>query len=1472
MNKKLNSVIAMLLAVVLLLSALPIATASAATPMTITVSTKNAMAGQTVDVDVMVTDNPGVAAITLDVEYDKSNLELQGFVYNEEALVGASTTPYNASASIPCLYMVNGTQNIIGDFRFATLTFKVKDNAAENAMAYINLTFDPDNIYDIAEDNIDCTIVSGGVNIISCVPGDINGDEKVNSKDVSRLMQYHAHWDVTVNEPALDTNGDGKLNSKDVTRLMQYIAHWDVELYPKPVPSGMVAVSAKAPTCEESGNIAYWYNSETGKYYSDASGLQEITLADTVIEALGHTWVTVPGYPATIDHEGLTDGIQCSVCEQWQVEQQSIPVLEANQYSIEYFVAGNDAYLASIAIHNPNPSSYSANKGVDWLEDLLVDGYVFEGWFDGQGSAASRVTTIPAGTARNIRLYAKWTKEVYTITFDNSSMNLPSTTKTYTVDQKVVLDKPSVDRYVFLGWTTDKDKLVSEIKPGTTGSFTLHSNWTSKRNLAKPVASLGDPIIIEDTIEGKMLFTYEIGQVENVPLYTIKNLPSAGGVVSVYSETTTKAISSTDASTVAKAIDHITTDSTSWTLSEDWNETTHIEDSVLEEHGYDRTTGQSYGKTSSNTFTLTTNEYDNTVVKANDGTVATTTQYNTNEVNGRETWESKASLSVSDTESTKYTDSASVSAEVGVGWGPVSAKVGASMETSSEISSTSTAGASEEVTIAHENTSHSKTGTDTVTVADNTKTTTSDKGWSKNSSSSSSNTSSFTKYEEETLSERIAKQYTYGQSYAKGGSNSSSADWSTSTGESDQYSTTLTFFNSEETTEGCSYTISGETDGSYRLVRAGIVHVFAVVIYDIANAQYSVATYDVLDDETYSYIDYSATSAAKFDDNENGVLPFEIPYFVNDYVNGRIVSTEGLKFDESRQSTSEYRGTDTSVVIPEFISVDNQDNTHSAYTIRNLDASTFSGMSDIKSVLLSSFIREIPDSAFAGCTSLQFVFGSEINAIGNNAFDGCTALGSFKVSSTIESIGENAFRGVDTIVVTASNKDVVFGAINSGAKKITINISSIAEEMTNVTLTIPETVEYFELQGGRNTFKGLKIKSSAGTTVLNGVTIKDSVGVPLEISSESLTLNQVNVESPSYVLLLSAQSPTVSLYGTSIFKSSSDNAVVCRNTTFNKINSNVSSKLEITGNLLAYGMPENTSLISFPERGEIVLLTAEEFDKYIKGVFTVTFDANGGTVGQATKTVLYNSAYGELPTPERSGFEFLGWYDGDTRVTSDSMFTLSNDVTLRARWKSGWVLSSNAPSGSTIDATKWSYTLREYSESSSSEKSGWTKYDTKRTGWGSWSDWVYSNPSNGERDVTSEQYVSGYGSKTIYVFYWWSSSYNGNPASAQISGYPNKYTMEIDYYPSNTSQRPIAYYNGTIFYRWDGNYWYYCWYDHDYSTTDYNKPQYSTRWKYRNPIYTYYYYRDVTIPDSETDPTGQENVSNVQKWVKYIEK
>ncbi|MBQ3417584.1 MAG: InlB B-repeat-containing protein [Ruminococcus sp.] len=126
------------------------------------VNSVNAKPGdKNVAVTVSVKNNPGIAAIALDINYDKNSLKLTGFDYNTSALMGASTTPYSATAKIPCLFMVNGTQNITGDFTFATLYFDVLESAVGECP--ITVTYDEDNVYNIAENNVQFDIVSGAI-------------------------------------------------------------------------------------------------------------------------------------------------------------------------------------------------------------------------------------------------------------------------------------------------------------------------------------------------------------------------------------------------------------------------------------------------------------------------------------------------------------------------------------------------------------------------------------------------------------------------------------------------------------------------------------------------------------------------------------------------------------------------------------------------------------------------------------------------------------------------------------------------------------------------------------------------------------------------------------------------------------------------------------------------------------------------------------------------------------------------------------------------------------------------------------------------------------------------------------------------------------------------------------------------------------------------------------------------------------
>ncbi len=57
--------------------------------------------------------------------------------------------------------------------------------------------------------------------------GDVDGDGRLNNRDLARLQQYINGWEVTVTEDA-DVNGDGTLNNRDLALLQQMLNGWDV--------------------------------------------------------------------------------------------------------------------------------------------------------------------------------------------------------------------------------------------------------------------------------------------------------------------------------------------------------------------------------------------------------------------------------------------------------------------------------------------------------------------------------------------------------------------------------------------------------------------------------------------------------------------------------------------------------------------------------------------------------------------------------------------------------------------------------------------------------------------------------------------------------------------------------------------------------------------------------------------------------------------------------------------------------------------------------------------------------------------------------------------------------------------------------------------------------------------------------------------------------------------------------------------
>lgn len=80
--------------------------------------------------------------------------------------------------------------------------------------------------------------------------------------------------------------------------------------------------------------------------------------------------------------------------------------------------------------------------------------------------------------------------------------------------------------------------------------------------------------------------------------------------------------------------------------------------------------------------------------------------------------------------------------------------------------------------------------------------------------------------------------------------------------------------------------------------------------------------------------------------------------------------------------------------------------------------------------------------------------------------------------------------------------------------------------------------------------------------------------------------------------------------------------------------------------------------------------------------YTVTFNANGGSVTPESKTVTYGSSYGELPTPEWEGHTFKCWSQnsgGGMVFTEDVVVMSPNDHTLYAIWEENSAEGDVAP-------------------------------------------------------------------------------------------------------------------------------------------------------------------------------------------------
>lgn len=188
--------------------------------------------GDTVDVNVLISRNIGIAGFTFNIAFDNTKLEIVS-VEKSDLLKGTITTTIdenNKTSTLNNIKVVYATPtDFTGNGALFTLRFKVKEGA-EIGKTPITLTYRENDVVNKNLEEVGLHVENGEIDIEDILFGDVHCDGIIDTKDAVRIMQYLAGWQADICLKAADVDGDGRVTSKDSVLLSQYLAGWDIKL------------------------------------------------------------------------------------------------------------------------------------------------------------------------------------------------------------------------------------------------------------------------------------------------------------------------------------------------------------------------------------------------------------------------------------------------------------------------------------------------------------------------------------------------------------------------------------------------------------------------------------------------------------------------------------------------------------------------------------------------------------------------------------------------------------------------------------------------------------------------------------------------------------------------------------------------------------------------------------------------------------------------------------------------------------------------------------------------------------------------------------------------------------------------------------------------------------------------------------------------------------------------------------------
>ena len=316
-----------------------------------------------------------------------------------------------------------------------------------------------------------------------------------------------------------------------------------------------------------------------------------------------------------------------------------------------------------------------------------------------------------------------------------------------------------------------------------------------------------------------------------------------------------------------------------------------------------------------------------------------------------------------------------------------------------------------------------------------------------------------------------------------------------------------------------------------------------------------------------------------------------------------------------------------------------------------LGQSVFEDCRNLTGVNIPSGVKKIPLGTFSGCSSLTDVkIENGVTEIGDHAFSRCSNLTGLTIPQSVAKLEGSVFSECTNLVhivipdsVTRLSYALFFGCSNLESVVIPSSVTAIDEQAFYNCGRLRDI--YFS--GGQLLWNNISVGHY--NSVLEQVAIHYNSTGPATACTIKLNANGGRV-SPSSVKAESGK------------------------TYLNALPTPTRSGWKFAG---WYTTKTGGTKITSTTKATANCTVYAHWTR-IKN-YTVTFDANGGSVYQEAKFVYPGVAYKALPTPTRPGYHFKGWYpkkSGGVKVTETTRVNLTANQTLYAQWQTSATVRS----------------------------------------------------------------------------------------------------------------------------------------------------------------------------------------------------